>query len=80
MGSKQIVELKPGGAAIPLTNTNRSEYVDLFVRWQLEDSVLNQYRPFEDGFYLVAGSDALQMFEAEELELVICGSPEVPTA
>eukprot|EP00455_Lapot_gusevi_P057581 TRINITY_DN9847_c0_g1_i5.p1 TRINITY_DN9847_c0_g1~~TRINITY_DN9847_c0_g1_i5.p1 ORF type:complete len:298 (+),score=79.60 TRINITY_DN9847_c0_g1_i5:118-1011(+) len=75
-GENVMVELKPNGSEILLNNENRQEYVDLYMKYMLETSIESQYRAFESGFMLVAGGEPLQMFEDEELELVICGSPE----
>jgi ubiquitin-protein ligase E3 A len=76
-GDVEIVELKAGGAQIALTRENRTEYVRLYVDWILNRSVAQQYRPFEEGFWEVAGGDALRLFASTELELVICGSPDI---
>ena len=76
-GDVEVIELTPGGAQIELTNANRAEYVRLYVDWRLNASVHRQFKPFEDGFWSVAGGDALRLFAAEELEMVICGSPEI---
>ncbi|KAJ1478636.1 hypothetical protein T484DRAFT_1629602, partial [Baffinella frigidus] len=68
--------LKTGGDLVNVTNENRVEYVNLYVRWVLETSIaLQQFTAFADGFHQVCGGAALRMFIAEELELLICGSP-----
>ena len=60
-----------------MTNENRQEYVDLYVKYLLEDSVQKQLDEFLKGFKLVCEIDAFAMFRAEELQLLICGSPEL---
>lgn len=35
------------------------------------------FQPFSRGFHKVCGGEALTLFRAEELELVICGSNEL---
>lgn len=35
------------GGEIAVTKDNRKEYVDLYVRWLLVESVKGQYGPFE---------------------------------
>lgn len=42
--------LKPGGRDIPINNSNRKEYVDLFTKWLLHDSVEKQFNAFARGF------------------------------
>lgn len=76
-GEKITVELKNGGKDIPLTIQNRQEYVDLFVEWKLEKSIKKQFTAFREGFLMVCGGDALKLFRAEELQLLICGSDVV---
>ncbi len=73
-GAVETLELKKGGADIPLTSENRSEYVDLKVDWILNKSVMKQYTAFHSGFQLVAGGEALRTFTPEELQLLVCGS------
>jgi len=68
-------DLKEGGSEIPLTNENRQEYVDLYVQWYLKESIASQFDYFLRGFRLLCDSPAFKMFRAEELELLVCGSP-----
>eukprot|EP01006_Ploeotia_vitrea_P029217 TRINITY_DN61800_c0_g1_i1.p1 TRINITY_DN61800_c0_g1~~TRINITY_DN61800_c0_g1_i1.p1 ORF type:complete len:928 (+),score=117.86 TRINITY_DN61800_c0_g1_i1:78-2861(+) len=76
-GAKVVTPLKENGENIVLTKDNRQEYVDLYVKYTLEESIAKQFDAFNAGFQVVAGGDVLQMFCAEELELLICGSPEL---
>ncbi|EFC46237.1 predicted protein [Naegleria gruberi] len=74
----QIVthDLKPNGGDIPVTNQNREEYVQLFIEWKLEKSIRTQFNSFIEGFKMVCSDQTiLDLFRAEELELLICGSP-----
>jgi E3 ubiquitin-protein ligase HUWE1 len=50
-GEKKIVELKPGGADIPVTEENKEEYVRLVVSYRLDNSIKDQIKAFLDGFY-----------------------------
>lgn len=70
-------ELKPRGSEIALTNDNREEYVDLYVDWFLNKSVDSLFSSFYRGFWKVCGGEILQTFTPEELELMICGNPEL---
>lgn len=69
------VDLKEGGADTPVTSQNRQEFVDLCVKYYLEDSIVRQFAAFARGFQFLCGGPALHMFQPEELELAICGSP-----
>jgi E3 ubiquitin-protein ligase HECTD2 len=70
------VPLCPDGAKRPVTNANRREFVDLYVRYVLDTAVTRQYEPFKRGFYTVCGGNALSLFRPEEIELLIRGSDE----
>jgi len=73
-GEMRSYDLKPNGASIALTNENRQEYVDLYVKYLLEDSVQKQFDAFLKGFKMICDSAGFRMFRYEELELLICGS------
>jgi ubiquitin-protein ligase E3 A len=75
-GEQKIVELKPGGADIPVTSSNRHEFVDLYVEYILEKSISKQFTPFKKGFMRACGGEALKLFRPFELELLVCGSQE----
>jgi len=76
-GEEKSVDLKQGGAEIELTNANREEYVQLTVEYLLTKSIAKQYKAFSDGFLNVCEGDPLKMFRYEELQLLVCGSPEL---
>ncbi|KAJ4024069.1 putative E3 ubiquitin-protein ligase [Fusarium irregulare] len=75
-GTQVQVPLCPGGERIPVTNSNRREYVDLYVRHVIDVSVTRQFEPFKRGFYTVCGGNALSLFRPEEIELLVRGSDE----
>ncbi|KAL4169032.1 hypothetical protein KRP22_009961 [Phytophthora ramorum] len=76
-GEVKTVELKPGGSSIPVTNSNREEYVSLYVDYMLNKSVSRQYAAFHHGFHQVCNHEVLSMFRWEELQLLICGSSDL---
>lgn len=76
-GERVVYDLKPGGEDIPVTNANRKEYVDLYVKYLLEDSIAPQFKAFALGFETVCGGPVLQLFRGEELEQLICGSADL---
>ncbi|KAI1324123.1 HECT-domain-containing protein [Xylariaceae sp. FL0255] len=75
-GSRSRVPLCSGGEARMVTNANRKEYVDLYVRYLLETSVARQFEPFKRGFFTVCAGNALTLFGPEEIELLVRGSDE----
>ncbi|KAI8247107.1 putative E3 ubiquitin-protein ligase [Colletotrichum sp. SAR 10_77] len=68
------VPLCPGGERKVVTNANKWEYVNLYVRYLLETAVTRQFEPFKRGFYTVCGGNALSLFRPEEIELLVRGS------
>lgn len=68
--------LCPGGETRPVTNSNRQEFVDLYVRYLLDTAVARQFEPFKRGFFTVCGGNALSLFRPEEIELLVRGSDE----
>ncbi|KAK4122620.1 HECT-domain-containing protein [Parathielavia appendiculata] len=52
-GALENIPLCPNGAHRPVTNANRKEYVDAYVRYLLDTSVSRQFEPFKRGFYTV---------------------------
>jgi E3 ubiquitin-protein ligase HECTD2 len=75
-GEKTQVPLCQGGEKRAVTNSNRREFVDLYIRYQLDTAVTRQYEPFKRGFFTVCGGNALSLFRPEEIELLIRGSDE----
>ena len=68
--------LCPNGERRPVTNANRREFVDLYIRYLLDTAVARQYEPFKRGFFTVCAGNALSLFRPEEIELVVRGSDE----
>jgi E3 ubiquitin-protein ligase HECTD2 len=75
-GQMVQVPLCPDGENRAVTNANRREFVDLYVRYLLDAAVVRQFEPFKRGFFTVCGGNALSLFRPEEIELLIRGSDE----
>lgn len=75
-GQISQIPLCPKGETKPVTNTNRREFVDLYVHYMLDTAVARQYEPFKRGFYTVCGGNALSLFRPDEIELLVRGSDE----
>lgn len=73
-GEAVNIPLCPGGEKRPVTNSNRREFVDLYVHYLLDTAVSRQFEPFKRGFYTVCGGNALSLFRPEEIELLVRGS------
>lgn len=75
-GNRYEVPLCKDGERTPVTNRNRREFVDLYVRHILDVSVARQFEPFKRGFYQVCSGSAFGLFRPEEVELLVRGSDE----
>ena len=73
-GENRVVDLIDGGRDIPVSFSRRYEFVDLYVRWLLHDSVKSSLDYVSEGFASVTGSGlALAAFTADDLRSLICG-------
>ncbi|KAL8727840.1 MAG: hypothetical protein Q9166_005786 [cf. Caloplaca sp. 2 TL-2023] len=75
-GQSVQVPLRPNGESQAVTNANRAEFVELYVKYLLDTSVSRQFEPFKRGFFSVCGGNALSLFRPEEIELLVRGSDE----
>jgi len=76
-GETQTVELKPGGANIEVTNENLDEYLFLRLKQIALDRVAPQLHEFLIGVYETVPMALLSVFDYNELELLLCGLPEI---
>jgi hypothetical protein len=75
-GAVKNIPLKLGGSNIPVTQDNKSEFVDLYVSYVFHASCNKPFEAFKQGFQRVCGSTVLQLFHAQELQaMVILDSP-----
>ncbi|XP_072178584.1 probable E3 ubiquitin-protein ligase HERC4 [Diadema setosum] len=77
MGDVITTDLIPNGSQVAVTNENREEFARLYVEHLLNDSIARQFQAFTRGFNSVCGGSALQLFQPSEIELLICGSPDL---
>jgi E3 ubiquitin-protein ligase HECTD2 len=73
-GVVEKAPLCPNGERRAVTNANRREYVDSYVRYLLDTAVTRQFEPFKRGFFTVCNSNALSLFRPEEIELLVRGA------
>lgn len=76
-GEMVTVELKPGGADIPVTEENKKEYVDCVVEYRISRRVKDQFEAFMSGFSELIPQDLINVFDERELELLIGGMSEI---
>lgn len=74
-GERHDHNLIDDGNNILVNKDNREDYVRLYVKYLLVDSIKFQFESFKKGFKYICDSNAFNLFRYEELELLICGSP-----
>lgn len=76
-GELVVVDLKPNGREIEVTDENKKEYVELYTQWRIADRVQEQFKAFMDGFNELVPEDLVNVFDERELELLIGGIAEI---
>lgn len=78
-GNDEMVseELKPGGRDILVTDANKDEYLTLLMKHKMFESVKDQVAAILDGLYDVIPRTLLAVFDYQELELLLCGVPQI---
>lgn len=71
------IELKPGGADVPVTEENKKEYVELIVEYRISKRVHEQFDAFMSGFNELIPQELINVFDERELELLIGGMSEI---
>jgi len=70
-------ELCPDGNSIPVTQSNKLEYIDLVIKWRFIDRIEKQMKEFAKGFHDIIPANLIQMFDERELEYLLCGLGEI---
>ncbi|KAJ1837584.1 E3 ubiquitin-protein ligase tom1 [Coemansia sp. RSA 2703] len=76
-GQHRIIDLIPNGQEIAVTEENKAEYVRLVTEQRLYKAIKDQIGAFLDGFHDLIPKDLIQIFNEQELELLISGMPDV---
>ena len=73
----QNVALIDDGESVAVTLSNRDEYLLLQLKYRLMTSIKDQLRYLLKGVYEVIPRELLSVFDYQELELLLCGVPEI---
>ncbi|GJJ06087.1 hypothetical protein Clacol_000276 [Clathrus columnatus] len=76
-GVTHLVELKENGANVPVTQENKREFVQLSAHYRLTKSIKEQIDALLGGFYDIIPKDLISIFNEQELELLISGTPDI---
>ena len=77
MDCKEDIELVEGGTDIEVTNDNYPEYLEACLKYRMLDHVKPQLTELLMGFSEVIPEPLLTIFDFQELELLMCGLPEI---
>lgn len=77
MGVKEEIDLIEGGKDIEVTNENFPEYLEACLKYRTMDRVMPQLNELLLGFFDVIPEPLLTVFDFQELELLMCGLPEI---
>lgn len=67
----------PNGRSITVTDDNKFEYVRLVANHRMSAGIKAQIESFLDGFYELVPPELITIFSPTELELLICGLPDI---
>lgn len=73
LGETRVIELKPNGRNIPVTNYNRLEYIHLLADFKLNKQIKRQCAAFRQGLNSVVPLLWLKLFNHRELQIIIGG-------
>jgi len=76
-GEIKTIPLVPNGEDIPVTEENIRDYVNRYVQYALVDSVKVPFDAFARGLRTICGGPAIELFNAQELERLVCGNPKL---
>jgi E3 ubiquitin-protein ligase HUWE1 len=76
-GVLKIVDLKPDGQSIAVTEANKREYVRLVTENKLTTAIKPQIDAFLRGFHEIIPASLMSIFNEQELELLISGMPDI---
>jgi E3 ubiquitin-protein ligase NEDD4 len=69
-GKIVCVDLKPGGADIPVTEANKEEYVNALVEYRIHRRVREQFEAFMEGLIDLIPTELINTFRERELEFL----------
>ncbi|KAJ3003438.1 UNVERIFIED_CONTAM: NEDD4 E3 ubiquitin-protein ligase [Siphonaria sp. JEL0065] len=76
-GEMKVIDFKPDGHNIEVTDENKAEYVQLYCEWKIHKRIEDQFKAFQQGFNEIVPQDMITVFNPQELELLIGGVAEV---
>lgn len=76
-GVFQPIELKADGKNIKISESNKDEYLQLSLEFYTKLAVISQLTTLLEGFHKVIPANIVQVFDPNELEMIIFGVPMI---
>ncbi len=76
-GANSVIDLKPNGRNIPVTEENKIEYVRLVCQEKMTGSIKQQLKSYLQGLHEIVPKRLISIFDEHELELLISGLPDI---
>ncbi|KAH8923855.1 HECT-domain-containing protein [Atractiella rhizophila] len=76
-GRVKVIDLIPNGRNIPVTDSNKLEYLKLIAEQRLTNEIKEQIGAFMQGFHDIIPADLIRIFTPAELQLLISGLPDI---
>jgi len=76
-GVQEMTELKKDGASIPVTDENKTEYVQLVTELKMTRAIKPQIYSFLQGFHKFIPANLTKIFDEYELEILLSGLPDI---
>ncbi|OUM62793.1 hypothetical protein PIROE2DRAFT_43925 [Piromyces sp. E2] len=77
-GYQKYIELKPNGANIDVTDSNKNEYINLVVEYKLNNtSDQEQFKAIKQGFYEIIPYEINSLLNEYDLKFLLSGINEI---
>ena len=76
-GETKTVDLISNGRNIPVTESNKKQYIQEICWHKMYVDIKHQIEWFLEGFHELVPKDLISIFDSRELELMISGLPEI---
>lgn len=76
-GRVEVVDLVENGRLINVTDDNKLDYVRLIANHRMTTAIRKQIDSFLQGFHDMVPPELITVFDAQELELIISGLPDI---
>jgi len=74
LGTQDLIE---NGRDIDVTEENKNDYIEKVINWRFKSRITKQMESFMKGFTEIVSANQIQIFDAQEMELLMCGYPDV---